>query len=136
MDDHFPASLTISLNPVAKPRMTQSDRWKKRGCVIRYFAFSASLREEARRQKFVPANQLVIQFEFRMPKSWSKKKKAEMSGKPMQSKPDIDNLQKSILDSLFPNDDSAIWKVCASKRWAETGRIIIKNWEQDKLRIS
>ena len=27
------------ITPVPKPRMTQADRWRKRPCVVRYFAF-------------------------------------------------------------------------------------------------
>ena len=64
-----------------------------------------------------------------MPVSWSKKKKDKMRGQPMQSRPDIDNLQKSILDSLFPDEDSHIWKVCASKRWGDFGCVTVKNWD-------
>ena len=37
-----------------------------------------------------------IQFHFAMADSWSKKKKAEMNGKPMQQKPDNDNLFKAF----------------------------------------
>mgnify|MGYP005657468903 FL=1 len=122
--------LTVEIDPVAKPRMTRADRWKKRPCVVRYRAYSNRLREAALLQKYVPANELIMQFHIKMPVSWSKKKKEQMRGKPMQSRPDIDNLQKSILDSLFPDEDSAIWKVCASKRWADVGSVTIKNWDE------
>ena len=122
--------LALTIDPVAKPRMTRSDRWKKRPCVMRYRDYSNRLREAALLQKYVPANELIMQFHIKMPVSWSKKKKEQMRGKPMQSRPDIDNLQKSILDSLFPDEDSAIWKVCASKRWADVGSVTIKNWDE------
>ena len=122
--------LTVVIDPVAKPRMTRSDRWKKRPCVVRYRVYSIRLREAALLKKYVPANELIMQFHIKMPVSWSKKKKEQMRGKPMQSRPDIDNLEKSILDSLFPDEDSAVWKVCASKRWAEVGSLTIKNWEK------
>ena len=122
--------LALTIDPVAKPRMTRSDRWKKRPCVMRYRDYSNRLREAALLQKYVPANELIMQFHIKMPVSWSKKKKEQMRGRPMQSRPDIDNLQKSILDSLFPDEDSAIWKVCASKRWADVGSVTIKNWDE------
>ena len=122
--------LTVIIDPVAKPRMTRSDRWKKRPCVMRYRLFSNRLRASALLQKYIPSDELIMQFQIKMPVSWSKKKKEEMRGKPMQSRPDIDNLQKSILDSLFPDEDSAIWKVCASKRWADVGCVIIENWNK------
>jgi Holliday junction resolvase RusA-like endonuclease len=57
-----------------------------------------------------------------MPKSWSKKKKAVMWGKPHTSKPDIDNLVKAILDALNGvafNDDSQIWEIQSSKIWTD-----------------
>ena len=120
--------LTVIIDPVAKPRMTRSDRWKKRPCVVRYRVYSNCLREAALLNKFVPANELIMQFHIKMPVSWSKKKREEMRGKPMQSRPDIDNLEKSILDSLFRDDDSAVWKVCASKRWADVGSVTLENW--------
>lgn len=119
--------LTVVIDPVAKPRMTRSDRWKKRPRVMRYRVYSIRLRQAALLNKFVPANELIMQFHIKMPVSWSKKKKEQMKGKPMQSRPDIDNLEKAILDSLFPNDDSAVWKVCASKRWADFGSVTIEN---------
>ena len=122
--------LALTIDPVAKPRMTRSDRWKKRPCVMRYRDYSNRLRKAALLQKYVPANELIMQFHIKMPVSWSKKKKEQMRGRPMQSRPDIDNLQKSILDSLFPDEDSAIWKVCASKRWADVGSVTIKNWDE------
>ena len=31
--------LSYDITPVPAPRMTRSDRWKKRPCVLRYFAF-------------------------------------------------------------------------------------------------
>lgn len=94
---------------------------------MRYRVYSIRLRQAALLNKFVPANELIMQFHIKMPVSWSKKKKEQMKGKPMQSRPDIDNLEKAILDSLFPNDDSAVWKVCASKRWADFGSVTIEN---------
>ena len=122
--------LALTIDPVAKPRMTRRDRWMKRPCVMRYRVYANRLREAALLQKYVPANELIMQFHIKMPVSWSKKKKEQMRGEPMQSRPDIDNLEKSILDSLFRDDDSAVWKVCASKRWADVGSVTLENWEK------
>lgn len=50
-------------------------------------------------------------FYFAVPKSWSQKKKKFMIGKPMISRPDLDNLEKSIYDALNGyayEDDSCI----------------------------
>ena len=119
--------ITIYSNPMAKPRMTRADRWKKRPCVVKYFAYSEHIKWQTQLQKYRPADELVMIFNIPMPQSWSKKKKAKMFGQPHQQTPDIDNLEKGILDSLFVND-MKVWKVCASKRWSDCGSIIIKNW--------
>ena len=52
--------LTVVIDPVAKPRMTRSDRWKKRPCVVRYRVYSIRLREAALLNKYVPANELLL----------------------------------------------------------------------------
>jgi len=59
-----------------------------------------------------------------MPKSWSKKKKAEMLGQPHQQKPDIDNLLKALMDAVLP-EDSHIYDIRATKYWGNVGGIDI-----------
>ena len=59
-----------------------------------------------------------------MPKSWSKKRKAKLLGKPHQQIPDLDNLIKALNDCLR-DEDKYIWEVNASKTWWDEGRIII-----------
>jgi Holliday junction resolvase RusA-like endonuclease len=48
-----------------------------------------------------------------------------MDGKPHQSKPDKDNLEKALMDALF-TDDSHIWDSRVTKLWGKEGQIIIK----------
>jgi len=100
--------------------MTQRDRWKKRDCVVRYHAF----KDEVRLRGIELGDKVVAEFRVPMPKSWSKKKKSDMAGQPHQQKPDIDNFLKSLLDACF-DDDSKVWSVTATKRWAEEGAILI-----------
>lgn len=70
--------------------------------------------------------EMNIVFYMPIPKSYSKKQRAEILNgrlKPTK-KPDIDNLIKSVLDALnglVYADDSQIIKVTAVKRYAETG---------------
>ncbi len=109
------------ISPVAAPRMTQRDKWKKRPCVLRFFEFRDAIRLANVAVKLGGSNVLFV---LPMPKSWSKKKKAEMDGQPHQSKPDIDNLIKALLDSVF-DEDQAVWQITAQKRWGTTGRIEI-----------
>ena len=109
--------------PVPKPRMTRSDKWKKRDCVLRYLAFC----DDVRFNKIsLPESGYHVTFVLPMPQSWSKKKKAEMEGKPHQQKPDKDNLEKALLDAIF-DDDCRIWDGRVSKVWGKSGIIIISN---------
>lgn len=72
-----------------------------------------------------------IQIYHQIPKSVSKKKRAEMlEGKELPlKKPDIDNILKSIFDSLNKVafvDDTQIVEITASKHYAEMPRIEIE----------
>jgi Holliday junction resolvase RusA-like endonuclease len=107
--------------PVPAPRMTRSDKWKKRPCVMRYFDF----RDKVKEHNVSFDNGQSITFYMPMPKSWGKKKKTLMDGQPHQQKPDIDNLCKALLDSLF-DDDSHIHHIGSLKKiWAYDGSIEI-----------
>lgn len=65
-----------------------------------------------------------VTFVLPMPKSWSKRKREAMDGRPHQQTPDKDNLEKALLDALF-QDDCHIWDGRVTKRWGEQGQIII-----------
>ena len=59
---------------------------------------------------------LSADFFFRMPKSWSKKKKGEMDGAWCEKTPDIDNLIGAVMDALF-EDDKKVVVIRARKFW-------------------
>ena len=126
--------MILNIAPCSKPRMTQRDKWKKRQCVVNYFAFRDRIRQEL---TTIYSNQLLghgldVIFLVEMPKSWSKKKKAKMAGEPMQSKPDIDNYIKGLLDAMY-KEDKLVWSISAMKIWtAEKGQIII-NFKETTL---
>lgn len=109
--------------PVPKPRMTQRDKWQKRPAVMRYRAFCDDLR--ARKCTFPESGSHVI-FHMPMPKSWSKKKRAEMLGQPHRQKPDRDNLEKALMDAVYENDES-VWDMRTTKIWSDIGCIEIRN---------
>ena len=111
--------------PVPKPRMTQRDKWAKRPAVLRYRSFCDQVRAAG---LLVPEAGAHIVFHLPMPPSWSKKKRAEMIGRPHQAKPDIDNLGKALMDACL-EEDQGVWDVRMTKRWAEQGGIEIKNGE-------
>lgn len=113
-----------AIGPVGKPRQTQSDKWKERGPVVRYRAFADALRGWAVSAGFtMPDSGCHILFAIQMPRSWSAKERAAMDGEPHQQQPDIDNLEKAVLDALRP-DDCRVWRVSAEKRWARSGAIV------------
>lgn len=117
-------SITIKINPIGKPRMTQKDKWSKRPATQKYWAYKDLLVAEAKRQGYELKNVLEAEYFIEMPSSWSKKKKLEMSLRPHQNKPDIDNIDKGIMDALL-KDDSAVYKSHTSKYWAYEGAIVL-----------
>ncbi|EOF5040629.1 RusA family crossover junction endodeoxyribonuclease [Providencia rettgeri] len=114
--------LEYPIVPVPKPRMTKSDKWKKRPETARYWAFKDEVRLHG---LTLPECDYHVIFTVPMPQSWSKKKQAEMNGKPHQQKPDKDNLEKALLDAIF-DDDSRIWDGRVSKVWGATGMITVR----------
>lgn len=116
----------FAITPVSKPRMTQRDKWFKRECAEKYWAFKAELEKQARRLNFeMPESDYHLIFTLPMPDSWSNKKKNDMNGKPHKQKPDKDNLEKAFLDALCVSD-SHIWDGRVSKYWGFEGKIFIR----------
>ena len=114
--------MIYTITPVAKPRQTQSDKWKKRPCVMRYRAFA----DECRLKRvFLPTAGAIITFHMPMPISWSKTKREQMKGKPHQQKPDWDNLGKALSDAVY-GEDCHVWDVRIIKVWSVIGQIEIE----------
>lgn len=63
--------MIYAITPMGKPRMTRSDKWKKRPEVLRYRAFCDEVRA---RGVILPESRSHIIFILPMPQSWSKKK--------------------------------------------------------------
>ena len=118
--------INIRLDPVPKPRMTASDRWKHRPIVDKYFKFKDALVGLTSLGNFKLGNKYKIEFLIKMPDSWSEAKKKKNEGKPHQIRPDLDNLIKAVNDCL-KDEDKAIYHIEASKVWWKEGRIIIHN---------
>lgn len=112
--------MKYAILPIAKPRMTQRDKWKKRPVVLAYHHF----KDEARRMGIVVPEQCKIIFHLPIPSSWSKTKKAQHIGKPHLARPDLDNMLKALYDALL-TEDSHVWRIEAEKRWAEMPSIEI-----------
>ena len=115
--------MKYNITPTPKPRMTVSDKWKKRPVVLKYFSF----KDEVRRHKIeVDVEGCFVTFGIPMPKSWSHKKRKGLLNKPHQQKPDVDNLLKALLDAVY-DDDSVVWSISVKKIWGDIGFIEIEN---------
>ena len=68
----------------------------------------------------VPLKMNIV-FKTSMPKSFSKKKKKELDGKPDLRRPDLDNYEKfymDVMNNLVYKDDSQICKIISEKVYA------------------
>ena len=119
--------VTIHLSPLSKPRQSRSDVWRRRPVVLRWRAWADEIRLACQYEEFIPGNELVMEFYIPMPKSWSKKKRAEFVGEPhTQNRLDIDNLAKAVMDALI-KDDGCVHYLKAKKFWSEEGMIKLGN---------
>ena len=116
--------MRYQITPCPKPRMTQRDKWAKRPCVVKYFAFCDEVRDKIKEPIVSQNGTLHVIFYIPMPPSWSKRKKEELDTMPHKQKPDTDNLVKALLDAAF-KDDSHVWRLVVEKRWSRTGAIEI-----------
>lgn len=128
--------MVFDVEPVGKPRMTQSDKWKndithpdpkrrQRKPVHNYFKFKDKVIEQSLAANFkLPESNFRVVFIIPMSHSWSDKKKSLMNNTPHQQKPDADNMIKALKDSLC-KDDSVIWDYRITKYWGKSGKILI-----------
>ena len=101
----------IPVKPMGSVRMTQKGKWVS-GSAKKYLAYKQEVGYWLRKQCDTPiegALQVSLLFDMAMPASWSVKKKQQMLGKRVLTKPDIDNLIKGAFDSangiLWPDDN-------------------------------
>lgn len=130
-DGPIPEAITFTVpgDAVAKPRMTQSDKWKKRPSVVKYRSWSdlvGACCSRAIGRRFAGTVlrsyfRIRVICYFQMPRSWNEKTKASKKGCPHDLKPDADNILKGCVDSLFPTGDSQIYDMHITKLWADDG---------------
>jgi len=113
--------------PIGKPRMTQRDKWAQRPAVLRYREWADRLREIA---GAVPDAEKVVSLSwtayFEPPRSWSKSRRVAAIGKTHRAKPDRDNVDKAVLDVLYPDGDQGIADGVLRKRWDWEPRLEIR----------
>lgn len=105
-------TLWVEGSPPGKPRMTQRDRWKERTPVMKYRRWKDKVRKVLNENP-IPATAEIVKVSwtayFEIPKSWSKKKKAEKRGSLHTQRPDRDNIDKALLDALWEEDSHIAW---------------------------
>lgn len=102
--------------------MTQRDRWQERKPVKKYRDWCDAAREAAGLRKLQKMDAsafygVIVFAHFRIPKSYTKKRRVEIAGKMHCKKPDADNVIKAICDALFENDERIAMMQCY-KYWA------------------
>lgn len=100
-----PLMIVIPGQPIGKPRMVQSDSWKKRPCVLRYWAWCDKARKAAEGKIPEELDRMDVRAYFAMPDSWTVTKRLQMDGKLHGQKPDWDNVGKACGDALIENDE-------------------------------
>ena len=141
----------LSITPQTHVRATQGDRiffaipraklrpagLKRLLRLERYNRYKEDILALSKQKGFsFPFQGAHVRFYLPCPKSWSKKKKAHYHLKLHTSKPDVDNLCKALLDSLF-TEDKGIADIRLTKFWAdiESGWIDIEVSEPDFAEI-
>lgn len=125
----------FKIKPIGAVRTNHNGHWKK--AAQNYHAWMNELRLYMKVQKFyMPESNFSIFFYIPVSKSWSKKDKLEMIGKPHQQKPDKDNLEKAVMDTYFykpeqrktnlinddERDDCCVWSTKEiAKFWCAEG---------------
>ena len=110
----------IGHKPEPKPRMTRSDKWKKRPIVMRYRAYCDVLNLidnmlNGKISDIMDTGTVSLTFFLPIPKS---RKKTNKEGDPHQVTPDLDNYIKAVLDAICDND-SHIYEIKARKQYTE-----------------
>lgn len=109
--------------PVAKPRQTRSDKWKRRPCVLKYRDWADKAREamcHAMGTVSFTAGRLDVVAYFPLRKGLSAKVIEGVRGSVHMSKPDADNVLKAVSDALCRNDQM-IHDMSVRKRWDDGG---------------
>lgn len=115
----FERKKVFHVKPMSRPRMTQSDKWKKRPVVEKYRRFCNQIQRDMKGFA-LPYYNVWITYYYPMPKSWSNAKKKRHNGRFHQQRPDMDNFTKGLFDALS-DEDSVFADARITKVWAYRG---------------
>lgn len=135
----------IEFEIIGKIQPKQRPRFKRCGAYIQTYTpqptldyqklVADSYLENNSDTKLTGALIMTIDAYFNVPKSYSKKKKAMLMGKPnLQHNGDVDNIAKSILDGLNGiayDDDTIIYDLHTRKFYSDNDieRVEVKIWQ-------
>jgi Holliday junction resolvase RusA-like endonuclease len=95
--------IKIGKKGIAKTLKSKPNYVRTRRYILKYFDYKDTLKAMAKEQCFImPQDAFFMWYFMPMPKSWTKKKKAEMAFKMHKNKKDCDNIGKGIFDALAP----------------------------------
>ena len=122
---NYKAIFNIAPVPASRPRVT---RWST-FYPPKYTAFRQELGVLLDSYCLTPSQDLLyvkLDFHVQIPKSWSKRKKAEKDTRFCDNNADVDNYIKAVLDSAegrYYNNDKQVVMIRARKFWSLDGRI-------------
>ena len=111
-----------------RPRFRNAGKFVQTYMPTNYTNHKKSLKAQMPKLMLTDPIKITIEFYFPMLKSWSKKKHVAMVGQYKQTKPDIDNLIKTVLDAANGHvwhDDNQIVEITSFKKYAETPKIVM-----------
>ncbi|MFW3652052.1 RusA family crossover junction endodeoxyribonuclease [Staphylococcus caprae] len=112
-----------------RPRFRNTGRFVQTYMPTSYTKHKAYIQEQMPKALLDSELKVSLYFYFVPPKSWSKKRKAVAIGQYKRTKPDIDNLIKTVLDAANNHlwkDDNQIVEIHSFKQYAEEPKIIMK----------
>ena len=122
---NYKAIFNIAPVPASRPRVTRWSTFYPK----KYTAFRQELGVLLDSYCLTPSQDLLyvkLDFHVQIPKSWSKKKKAEKDTRFCDNNADVDNYIKAVLDSAegrcYTNDKQVVM-IRARKFWSLEGRI-------------
>lgn len=112
-------------------RMTQRGKWVNKSAQ-RYLAYKNDvawqIKSQFNREPIDSPVRVIITFFMPIPKSWTKKRKAQALGTSHVYRPDLDNLVKGAFDAangILWKDDSVVAELDARKVYSEEPGISI-----------
>ncbi|WP_180548886.1 RusA family crossover junction endodeoxyribonuclease [Staphylococcus haemolyticus] len=112
-----------------RPRFRNTGRFVQTYMPTSYTKHKDFIREQMPNTLLDGELKVTLLFYFKPPKSWSNRKKLLAIGQYKRTKPDIDNLMKTVLDAANKKvwqDDNQIVEISSLKQYAEVPKIIMK----------